>query len=208
MVFTGTSKILATAEPGSARRLQFHRGLPFSPPGELAPGGLAGLADTRILEIGSYEGRSAVWLLEHILTDPSARLFCIDLFSEDDYSLRFDHNIRHTGAAHKVTTLTGRSVSLLDGLEVCSFDAVYVDGSHRAVDVLWDAVASWRLLKEGGVLMFDDYLWERERPAPDRPQAAVDRFLELVAGDCDVLLHDYQVAIRKRATISPAGDGE
>ena len=30
------------------------------------------------LEIGSFEGRSAIWLLENILTDPTAHLTCVD----------------------------------------------------------------------------------------------------------------------------------
>ncbi len=31
------------------------------------------------LEIGSYEGRSAVWLLQEILTHPESRLTCVDI---------------------------------------------------------------------------------------------------------------------------------
>jgi hypothetical protein len=34
------------------------------------------------------------------------------------------------------------------------------DGSHRARDVLEDAVLSWPLLKVGGIMLFDDYLWQ------------------------------------------------
>jgi predicted O-methyltransferase YrrM len=34
----------------------------------------------RFLEVGSYEGRSAVWLLSNILTHPTSRLYCVDTF--------------------------------------------------------------------------------------------------------------------------------
>jgi hypothetical protein len=37
-------------------------------------GAFAGRPDLRFLEIGSFEGRSAVWLLEHVLTHETARL--------------------------------------------------------------------------------------------------------------------------------------
>jgi len=41
---------------------------------------LKGLSNLSFLEIGSFEGRSAVWLLENILTDEASRIVCIDPF--------------------------------------------------------------------------------------------------------------------------------
>jgi len=63
-----------------------------------------GRPDARFLEIGSYEGRSAVWFLEHILTGPGATLTCIDLFSLTRLDLFFDHNVRASGRAGAVTS--------------------------------------------------------------------------------------------------------
>lgn len=39
------------------------------------------------------------------------------------------------------------------------FDFIYVDGLHLSQDVLYDALLSFDLLKVGGILIFDDYLW-------------------------------------------------
>ena len=36
------------------------------------------------------------------------------------------------------------------------YDIIYIDGSHEARDVLEDAVLAYRLLKIGGLLIFDD----------------------------------------------------
>lgn len=66
-----------------------------------------------MLEIGSYEGRSAVWFLENILTHPTARIVCVDLFTRLPFELRFDHNIRISGAGDKVTKMKGRSETVL-----------------------------------------------------------------------------------------------
>lgn len=44
-------------------------------------------------------------------------------------------------------------------LPVNAFDFYYVDGSHVAPDVMADAVLGWRLLKPGGIMVFDDYEW-------------------------------------------------
>ena len=163
-----------------------------------------GAPGLRMLEIGSLEGRSAVWFLEQILTHPSASIVCVDWFGVPEQSARFDHNIGLTGAPEKVTKLAGTSHRLLRDMAEASFDIVYVDGSHRAADVLLDAMLSWYLLKPGGVLLFDDYAWELKLPPQERPQMAIDLFLRLLAGQYELLVRGYQVAVRKLGPRLPA----
>jgi tetratricopeptide (TPR) repeat protein len=50
------------------------------------------------LEIGSFEGESACWLLDNVLTHQFARLTCIDPFN-DGYSNLFNFNISNSGAS-------------------------------------------------------------------------------------------------------------
>ena len=65
--------------------------------------------------------------------------------------------------------------------------------------MLADAVLSWPLLKEGGIMLFDDYLWQQD-PRPEHcPRLGIDSFLRCQRGWFDVLLAQYQVAVRKRA---------
>ena len=113
--------------------------------------------------------------------------------------MRFDHNIRQSGAAAKVTKIKGHSDAILITLPLDHFDIIYVDGSHEAAPVLMDAMLCWYRLKPGGVLIFDDYLWDQEESASDRPQMAIDLFLAAFEGTYDLLLKDYQVAIRKHS---------
>lgn len=151
----------------------------------------------RILEVGSFEGRSAVWFLTHLLDHPEARLVCVDPFLDATTELRFDHNLRIADAGHKVTKLKGFSGSILPALEPHDFDLVYVDGSHRAADVLLDAVLGWELLRESGLLLFDDLRWRPDKPLHDRPELGVERFLGLVEGHYDLLFKEYQALLRK-----------
>ena len=151
----------------------------------------------RMLEIGSYEGRSAIWFLENILSDPTAHLTCIDLFSQPG-GLRFDHNLRVSGQRNKVTKIQGHSVDILPGVVPSSMDIIYLDGSHRACDVLMDGALGWRLLKPAGVMIFDDYVYH-ELAASERPQTATDLFLEMCAGQYTLLSKGDQVAIRKQS---------
>jgi predicted O-methyltransferase YrrM len=61
------------------------------------------------------------------------------------------------------------------------FDFIYVDGSHQAADVLLDASMAFRLLRLGGIMVLDDYLWH-ETQAGNRdpltvPKMAIDAFI-------------------------------
>ena len=150
-----------------------------------------------MLEIGSYEGRSAIWFLDNVLTHPSATLTCIDPFSARGIEPRFDHNLRVSGHAAKVEKLKGHSTVRLQELTGRRFDIVYVDGDHRAAAVLLDAHMSWALLAPGGVLIFDDYEWAPEKAAEERPQMAVDLFVGALDGGCEVLHKSWQVLVRK-----------
>ncbi|MFC1463695.1 MAG: class I SAM-dependent methyltransferase [Candidatus Brachytrichaceae bacterium NZ_4S206] len=156
-----------------------------------------GKPEVRFLEIGSYEGRSAVWFLQNVLTHPTSTLDCVDLFMGKGSEPRFDHNIHISGRSNQVRKHKGRSEAVLLELPRSYFDVIYVDGSHRAADVLLDAVLSWRLLKCGGLMIFDDYLWEMSKPAAQRPQIAIDLFLETYGPRLRMIHQGYQVAVQR-----------
>jgi hypothetical protein len=173
----------------------------------------AGLPNLHFLEIGSFEGRSACWLLQNILTHDSSRITCIDLFEQGrsqgiyettglDSNLmstedRFDYNIQQTRASHRVQKLKGNSHELLRSLPLFQYDFIYIDGSHVAKDVLEDAVLAWPLLKTAGVLTFDDYEW-RDEPDPLRcPQMGIDAFLRVYEGHYRIIHKGYQVTLER-----------
>jgi hypothetical protein len=49
------------------------------------------------------------------------------------------------------------------------------------------------------VMIFDDYLWETERPSSRRPQMAIDLFLMMVRDEAQVLHKEYQVVVVRRS---------
>lgn len=158
-------------------------------------GHLAGKEGARGLEIGSFEGRSAIWFVENVLTGEDARMTCVDVFGErlDEF---FDHNVRVTGVAPKIDKVKGMSQQALRGFPAKeTFDFIYVDGCHLANCALADMVLGWDLLKTGGIMIVDDYDWPG--PALDRPRMAVDAFLEIYAPKLEVVEQDYQVVVRK-----------
>lgn len=121
-----------------------------------------------ILEIGSYEGASACWLLEHLMDHPGSRLTCVDqweqrsgqrVYEESMQSVHetFLKNIRATGKADRVTVLRGPSRQVLPDIQGERFDLIYVDGDHSAEGVHFDSVQAFRLVNEGGMILWDDY---------------------------------------------------
>ena len=110
---------------------------------------------------------------------------------------RFDHNIAVSGSGAKVIKIKARSEEALGALAENSFDAAYIDGSHRAPNVMLDAVLSWKLVKPGGLLIFDDYKWAPELPPHERPKMAIDAFLNVLQAQLEVLHIGYQVIVRK-----------
>jgi hypothetical protein len=65
-----------------------------------------------------------------------------------------------------------------------------------------DAVSSWLLLKSLGIIIFDDYAWEPEKTPLERPQIAIDIFLQAFKTRIEVLHKSYQVIIRKKNLFS------
>ena len=79
---------------------------------------------------------------------------------------RFDRNIARAQSKHKFTLRKMRADSTLALAQLLtegaagSFDVAYIDASHQAPDVLADAILAFKLTRIGGILIFDDYLWQ------------------------------------------------
>lgn len=162
----------------------------------------------RVLEIGSWEGRSALFFLNYL---SQCQLTCIDTFGgnaehhQDDYfaalvpgiEARFDSNVAAFGA--RVEKLKGSSGKVLPQLGVKGrrFDIAYVDGSHYAADVYSDAVLTWSLMAPGGIVIFDDYAWDLMNDDSERPKSGIDAFLNAISGQYRVIHCDYQLAIAR-----------
>lgn len=165
-----------------------------------------------ILEIGSHEGQSTVWFVDNLLGHPASTITCIDPFLcsdtttpvADETADLFAHNVAKSRHPDKLTHIKQLSRQALPELlaKGKSYDLIYVDGSHLAMDVMFDAVVSWYLLKENGVLWFDDFLGgddqTRNTTAWKLPFIAITSFLRcLEPKSFQLLLQGYQLAIKK-----------
>ncbi|HZO97848.1 MAG TPA: class I SAM-dependent methyltransferase [Gaiellaceae bacterium] len=121
---------------------------------------LAELArDRRVLEVGSYLGRSTI-----ALASTAAVVHTVDLHPPDDLGLGLRstvgaliENLERYDVRHRVVVHVGFSQLVLPELPAASFDVAFLDGQHQRDPVEEDLAALLPLLRPGGVLALHDY---------------------------------------------------
>lgn len=166
----------------------------------------------RILEVGVYTGISLIEFLRRI---PHSVGVAIDAWIDSDEKSvvgsierndvkgAFLRNLRRAGLEDRVEILHEDSASGLIRLlrSDRQFDFIYIDGSHRLLDVHADLLLASRLLASGGILGIDDYDM-RSDPASslpnDGPRYAVDSFLKMRGRDFTILHKGYRMFLQKK----------
>jgi predicted O-methyltransferase YrrM len=161
-----------------------------------------------VLEIGSWEGRSAIFFLRYL---KNCRLTCIDTFrGSPEHALRakwadelphvearFDSNLAEfAGRVEKIKSASTRALAELFAAGR-RYDLVYIDGSHHSADVEADAESTWPMLNDRAIVIFDDYEWSFFPNEVDRPKLGIDAFLLAHAGRYRELHRGYQIIIEK-----------
>jgi predicted O-methyltransferase YrrM len=157
-----------------------------------------------VLEIGAWEGRATLFLLS---TFPHCHVTSLDTWegADEHASLeqtksieqKFDANLKDYVA--RLRKVKNNSLLGLPQLvnEKKSYDVIYVDGSHYSDDVLHDAINAWKLVKTGGVIIFDDFMWNHYVKKHKNPLNALCLFLRLVPGEYRIVHQGYQLAIQR-----------
>ena len=168
----------------------------------------------QVLEIGCFEGASTTWILDNLMSHPDSTLTSIDTFEGgmehqdgnnahkyDVASLenRFRANVSKCEQASKLKVMKTRSDDALVELRGrgARFDFVYIDASHVALDVLHDAVMSWRMLNVHGTMVFDDYTWKGFEQDCYNPRIAIQAFLYCAAPELESKRMESQMWVTK-----------
>lgn len=175
----------------------------------------------RILEIGAFEGASTTWMLDNLMGHPESLLVVVDTFeggmehrstcSNPKYNLktlyeRFRANVNSCEHVNKLEVIRMRSEDALLELrrKGTSFDFIYIDASHVAMDVLTDAVLSWPMLAVNGTLVFDDWRWRGFLEDCYNPRIAIQSFILCGASNIETTETEYQMWIKKVRNKIPA----
>ncbi len=107
---------------------------------------------SRILEIGTYTGYSALCLAEGLIED--GKLITIDV-NEEREELVAEY-IQKSGMENKVIPMIGDAAEIIPSLEE-EFDIVFIDADKRNYPLYYNLV--FDKVKKGGIIIADNVLW-------------------------------------------------
>lgn len=133
----------------------------------------------KALQIGAFTGDASRWLLDNVLTHSDSKLVDVDTWkgSDEDVHNSFDWSDVEKKYIDKVggdtTRYTMTSEEFFDE-NTSTFDFIYIDGSHTALDVFNDGISAFDCLNEGGIIAFDDYTWDGGKGDFLNPRDGID----------------------------------
>jgi hypothetical protein len=158
----------------------------------------------RVLQIGTYTGDATKWLLDNRDIE---RIDDVDTWGgsdeeqhrtldfksvEDVYDSRFKDNSK----VHKFK-MTSDEFFTSWPEEVPTYNFIYIDGDHTALQTALDGLNAFKLLEVGGIMAFDDYGWGYGGKPFLEPKRGVDAFLSICEGEVKCIASGYQVWIAK-----------
>lgn len=141
------------------------------------------IAPSRIIELGTYTGYSALCMAEALT--PDARLHTIELDDEfaDDIRATFDA----VPEGRLITLHTGDALKLIPQIDE-TWDLAYIDANKRHYIQYLEALLP--RMRPGGFIIADNTLWDGKVAEPDARRdaqtEALDRFNEFVASSPDL----------------------
>ena len=140
---------------------------------------------TNILEVGNYQGMSSCWLLDKILIAPNSRLTCLD----HEFDKKLHDNLLKTKVKHKVNLLSGNVHENLSSLSPNSFDVANLQDKRKKWEYVYKSTSLvWKLIKVGGIVIFNDYGWRRNNMPELNPKKGIDKFLDSIPGQWEIIV--------------------
>jgi len=154
----------------------------------------------RVLQIGTYTGDATEWLLKNREIE---RIHDVDTWQGsveiDHESIDFSevekyYDSRITDERVIKCKMTSDEFFIVNAM---SYNFIYIDGDHTAVQTALDGLNAFKCLEDGGVMAFDDYLWNYKGDRFLEPKRGVDAVLEVCKGQYVLIESGYQVWIQK-----------
>lgn len=167
----------------------------------------------KVLEVGSFVGTSIIEILRNTGLGSTATVIDpwidyeetnngintnMDKLTSRNIEETFHSNVKKSGLEDRVKVLKGTSYDRLLELlaQEALFDFIYIDGSHKCLDVYLDACLAWKLLKPSGVIVFDDFLFNKG-DILNSPNDALVHFMDTFKGQFTVLFKNYRLFLQR-----------
>ena len=157
----------------------------------------------KILEIGSFEGMSAIFFLNYF---KGANIDCVETFkgsdehSEIDFlkvKNNFDYNIKSYEKRLNLYKMTSDNFFKEKKDVNNNYDLIYIDGSHFANQVIKDASNSFDKLNINGIMIYDDFLRQYYEKKDENVIGGVCEFLKIYDNKIKIIFGGYQLFIKK-----------
>lgn len=134
------------------------------------------------VEVGCWLADSAFWMMENILTHPDSWGYGIDPYPDDfkrgsnePVKAQAVERMKEFGNWRWIFKKSQDALRWWDSMDLGEkIDLLYLDGSHLAHDVVMDWCLAFPHLKQGSVVIFDDYgLSQRKKDGIRRVDFAV-----------------------------------
>jgi predicted O-methyltransferase YrrM len=150
-----------------------------------------------ILEIGSFEGASSVFIADTMLLHPESKLICVDPFCVEDTTTPVDattetvflRNTSKSSQANKITHVKKFGADFYKE-NVDIFDFIYIDGSHVLDDITIDFNHCLDIVRPNGIIWMDDY--RQQHIAPH-----IDNLFEQNKDKLKIIYKEYQIAFQR-----------
>jgi len=154
---------------------------------------LSAIGATRVLEVGTLGGYSAIWMARAL--PEAGRVVTIEVDERHaEFARRY---FARAGLEARIDLRIGRALDVLPAFDGERFDAIFLDADKEPLPTYFDWAL--RLLRPGGLLIADNALWGGRVLDPetaDEGTKGVREFNQRMASDD-----------RVRGTIVPVGDG-
>jgi len=154
----------------------------------------------KLLEIGSFEGNASMFVARNF---PNASVICVDNWvGTEEYKninfnnleINFDGNTKEFKNIVKIKSSSDEFFKS----NIEKFEIIYIDGYHKGFQVLKDFQNSWKILKNDGVIIFDDYIWKFFKEIKDNPCYVINSQLEKIKPNFKILkVSNSQLFIKK-----------
>ncbi len=151
------------------------------------------------LEIGVEEGVAFFWMMDQVLSHPHSHGVAVTTQWTGASQRQLFANLASNPRPWRLELRRGHSRQTVARAQPPqSADVVFVRGGRSAAEVSVDLVHGWEALKEGGLLLVDDYRYRPDWPTELRPTIAVDSFITAFRQQLDIVERGTFVALKKR----------
>ena len=159
------------------------------------------------LEIGSFEGRSTVFISE---LPNTKTVMAVDTFDGSDEYVgsnklnHIDFNIVFENFKNNMRLVGKKNINYLKDTSHNYFknyknkyNLIYIDGSHHYNDVKQDFINAYNCIEKDGIIILDDFLWFYYKDIKNNPIGAIIECYDQFKNNLKLIFVNHQIIFKK-----------